>query len=313
MDGFFEKFSIYDFFNLIGSGLVFLMGLVLMGVLPIFELMKSIPDAANWQWLLIIAVLGVCYLSGTFFQQISSLCFEKRYCNKLTSKILCENGTVIDNKLKLEIHQRKARELFKRKCLQFEAESFSEEQCNYYFAYCSYYIQNQNNHHKAEKMRGLRGMYSLLLTCFFFLIVVCAVQIAFCFIRSEEVEYFLYIFVSFVVLFALCTLMQGNDGRGAVQKPIFHEHRTFPNADRADRSAIQVLGSFDRFHSDRPSLSKFIAKLFQCAAGNFQDLPDAFHRDIMFPGDFPDIVTVITHPYHIHLIFRDMAGQIVKQ
>lgn len=204
MDGFFEKFSIYDFFNLLGSGLVFMMGLVAVDIIPVNDLLVQLGGVADLEWLAIIAVLGICYLLGTAFQQISSLVFEKRYCNKLTSSILHEGKTVVDNELKLKVHQEKARKLFSQKKISSKEKDFSPEHCNYYFAYCSYYIQNHNNHHKAEKMRGLRGMYALLIVCFCTLATSAVIKACICVISAEPVVRQLACLVIFVFLFLLC-------------------------------------------------------------------------------------------------------------
>ena len=63
-------------------------------------------------------------------------------------------------------------------------------------------------------------------------------------------------------------LVQGNYGKGAVQDTVFGKYRTLPNADWANRSAIEILGPFNHFHSEHPSLNVVIAKLFQCVTGN---------------------------------------------
>lgn len=200
MDGFFEKFSIYDFFNLLASGIVFLIGLLVLDLVELTTLAEFLRANSEMQWILSIIMLGGCYLIGTIFQQVSSITFEKRYSNKITSTILCNSFSVLNNQFKLEVHQNYARKLFQEKGIPFSGNCFSKWYCEYYFAYCSYYIQNQNKHHKAEKMRGLRGIYSLLVTCFALLCIISLFRVAFAVANSESYLYFIGIACVYLAL-----------------------------------------------------------------------------------------------------------------
>ncbi len=200
MDGFFEKFSIYDFFNLIAAGIIFLCGLLALGLLELTTLAEFLSKNPEMQWVLFIVILGVCYLIGTFFQQISGFMFEKKYSHSITSTILCNQHSVLNNQIKLEIHQKYARKLFQEKGIPFSGDCFSDLYCEYYFAYCSYYIQNQNKHHKSEKMRGLRGIYSLLATCFALLLAASLFRIAFAVVYSESIVCLIFIASTYLLL-----------------------------------------------------------------------------------------------------------------
>lgn len=201
MDGFFEKFSIYDFFNLLASGIVFLIGLLVLGLLKLTTLAEFLGTNSEMQWILFVVILGECYLIGTILQQLGSIMFEKKYSNSITSTILCNRYSVLSNQIKLEVHQNYARKLFQEKGIPFSGNCFPEYYCEYYFAYCSYYIQNQNKHHKAEKMRALRGIYSLFVTCFALLCAISICRIAFAVANSESYLYFLcFACVCFILL-----------------------------------------------------------------------------------------------------------------
>ena len=144
MDGFFEKFSVYDFFNLLASGIIFLLGLLALGLLELTTLADFLSTNTEMQWVLFILILGGCYLIGTIVQQIGSIAFERRYSNGITSTVLCNRYSVLTNLIKLEVHQKYARMLFQAKGIPFDGDCFSGWHCEYYFAYCSYYIHNQN-------------------------------------------------------------------------------------------------------------------------------------------------------------------------
>lgn len=172
MDGFFDKFSIYDFFNLLATGIIFLCGLLALKIFELTDLAVLLANSPEMKWISFVVILGVCYLVGAAFQQFSSILFEKRYSKNITSTILCGRYSVLNNPIKLEVHQKYAKKLFQEKEIPFSGICFSSWLCDYYFAYCTYYIQNQNKHHKAEKMRELRGFYSSLITCFALLLVI---------------------------------------------------------------------------------------------------------------------------------------------
>lgn len=204
MDGFFDKFSIYDFFNLIAAGIVFLCGLLALGLLELTTIANFLSENPQMQWVLYIVILGGCYLIGTVFQQISSFMFEKRYSHSIISTILCNRHSVLNNQIKLEVHQKYARKLFQEKGIPFSGDCFSDLYCEYYFAYCSYYIQNQNKHHKSEKMRGLRGIFSLLATCFALLLIISLFIIAFTLVNSESIICLIGIACAYLLLFLIC-------------------------------------------------------------------------------------------------------------
>lgn len=202
MDGFFEKFSIYDFFNLLAAGIIFLIGLLALGLLELTALAEFLGTTSETNWILYVIILGGCYLIGTFFQQIGSIAFEKKYSNQITSTILCNKFSVLNNQFKLEVHQDYARKLFQEKGIPFSGNCFSKWHCEYYFAYCSYYIQNQNKHHKAEKMSGLRGIYSLFVTCFALLLAISLARIVFAMVNSDSfADYVGVACVCFILLF----------------------------------------------------------------------------------------------------------------
>lgn len=187
MDGFFEKFSIYDFFNLIAAGIAFLCGFIVLEPLEFTDLARFLHEYPEMQWILFVIILAGCYLVGSILQQMSGLIFEKKYSSSVTSTILCNHHSVLNNQIKLEVHQKYAKKLFQEKGIPFFDGYFSTWHSEYYFAYCSYYIQNQNKHSKSEKMRGLRGLYSLLVICFSLLLIIALSKIGLAIMNDEPI------------------------------------------------------------------------------------------------------------------------------
>lgn len=187
MDGFFEKFSIYDFFNLIATGIAFLCGFIVLEPLEFTALTRFLHEYPEMQWILFVIILGGCYLVGSILQQISGFIFEKKYSSSVTSTILCNHRSVLNNQIKLEVHQKYAKKLFQKKGIPFLEGCFTTLHSEYYFAYCSYYIQNQNKHNKSEKMRGLRGLYSMFVTCFSLLLIIAISKIGFAVINADPI------------------------------------------------------------------------------------------------------------------------------
>lgn len=177
MDWITEKFSLYDFFNLIFSGLMFLIGLHFLGFSPISYITTEVglPDS---EALLLLIVLLICYIIGFIFQGIGSFVGRRLLPvqEKYTKTILVQENEIINNKVKLEIYQNKARELFFRKRVKIDGDAFTQDHCDYFFAYCSYTAQLSGRCHKVEKMRALKGLSMQWAVCFGVLSVVGILQ-----------------------------------------------------------------------------------------------------------------------------------------
>lgn len=179
MDVFFEKFSVYDFFNLIISGGTFIGGLHFIGFAPLFFLVNDIGIPDN-EIVTIALILLVCYIIGFELQGIE-LWLEQNILNiqsTMTGKFLkdSDNGKVITNDEKLKSYQKKAKKLFKMKKIKIKDNNFTENQCEYFFAYCSYFVQVKGYSKKTEKMRGLKGLSSLWMVCFALLFMIGTVN-----------------------------------------------------------------------------------------------------------------------------------------
>lgn len=207
MEQLLERFSLYDFFNLIFCGGAFLIGLHMFGVSVISLMLDSIGIAQS-EMLVLLAVLLACYVVGFFLQAVDSFMSHRpgSMQEHAVSTVLFDEGGVVRNKEKLRTYQVKARELFRSKGIELSESGFSGSQCEYFFAYCSYVVQLDSRCKKVEKMRALKGLSSLWALCFGLLSIMgCAIGIAcslaYGAIGADSIRYFLMASVS--LLFAL--------------------------------------------------------------------------------------------------------------
>ena len=186
MDSVLEKFSIFDFFNLIFTGIIFLISLQFIGF-HLFDFISSVfydsmfiamlmgkvstePDNTITFIMIIyfIYLLAISYIIGSIIQELGSFIQNKffKIQDKAISSVL-EDTSIINNEIKRKICVREAKELFERKNIKLnKGEKFTSVQSHYFYTYCIYYIQIRDQHNKPEKMRGLQGISNMLSTSF---------------------------------------------------------------------------------------------------------------------------------------------------
>lgn len=186
MDGVLEKFSIFDFFNLIFTGFIFLMSLQFLNIF-LFDYISSIfynskfismlfakigqADNDTTTSILIsyfIFLMSISYIIGSFIQEIGLFMQDKitKVQDRTISNIL-NDDTIVKGGIKRQICVKEARELFQKKNIKYSKKGkFTSDQCHYFYTYCIYYIQIREQHKKTEKMRNLHGISSMLSTNF---------------------------------------------------------------------------------------------------------------------------------------------------
>lgn len=214
MEQVFERFSLYDFFNLLFSGGMLILGLQILGFPVISHIEHGIGLPDN-EVVYLLFMLLVCYVTGFILQGMGSW-FDWhvfRSQTRMVNALLSDSGSIVHNKAKLRVYQSKAREILRRKKIAFREQVFSGEQSEYIFAYCSYVIQMSGRCAKAEKMRALKGLAMQWSVCFamlavlgvvplgcrvaqsapfadviraLFMIGVCAILAVVCFFRMRE-------------------------------------------------------------------------------------------------------------------------------
>lgn len=175
MDDVSEKLGLYDFFNVISVGAIFILHIVFL-----FPDMLSTYD--NWLSDGAIKFAGIfilAYLIGIFFQELGANLENIKFFNmkrKLTTTFLI-NETIIDNNVKLGQYRKYAKDILKMKEIEF-SEDFTPEQNGYVYSYVEYYIEHKGRNKKFEKMRALYGMSKSLLCCMGVIILICIVGIS---------------------------------------------------------------------------------------------------------------------------------------
>lgn len=180
MDSVFEKFSVYDFFNLLFSGGVFVGSLHLIGFSPLSFLINDLNIPEN-EILSLSLILLVYYIIGFELQSLSLWIEQHKFKiqSTMTSTFLLDNTNIINNHEKLKAYQTKAKDFFKSRNIEIQNNEFTLDQCEYFFAYCSYFIQINGYSKKAEKLRGLKALSSLWMVCFAFLFLIGLGQIVY--------------------------------------------------------------------------------------------------------------------------------------
>lgn len=213
MDNFFEKFSIFDFFNLIGTGAIFLIGLQVTGI-DIIGLLSVLIGIKIYQensamCIIIFAatILCTCYIIGSCIQELGSL-WNKKIEKKAISNIFSNLNVfgkekVITNEIKRKIYEKELKTLLNAKCSEEKTPDVTRDQCEYFFAYCVYYIEVRNHNKKTEKMRALYGISSMLSVCFFILFIISICNLLY---RSINIR-ISYLDIVFISIFFILSIV----------------------------------------------------------------------------------------------------------
>ena len=170
MDSVTEKFSVFDFFNLIIGGIIFLLGVGSCHYAEVIAIGTVISELlSDNDFLLFVAIvlfISLSFIIGSTINELAHLFFvyilqwEKRMIEGCLN-----NNHLIENNIKLNVFREKAVNHFKIK--EFATcENFSVEQCTTFFAYCVYYLHVRNQDKKTEKMRETQDLAELLTLVF---------------------------------------------------------------------------------------------------------------------------------------------------
>lgn len=167
-----NQLGIYDFFNVLVSGLIFVLGISAINK-KIYNLLWY--DLTTPQILFIIIL---CYVIGLLLQELGSFADAKifrfyQYAigNFLKSKN-DKNGKhvltndIIDNPILVKKYRRHADKIIS-KSLRSEKDRYEQDNVNrYIFSKCQYYVSVNGKDQKVEKMRALFSMSKTLMSCF---------------------------------------------------------------------------------------------------------------------------------------------------
>ena len=207
MDSMTEKYSAFDFFNLLIAGMLFLLAMGLEDYSCTIEGVKKVADIAQKSKLIFILVIGifVCasLVAGSVIQVLGIYIIDwKLGWEKRIIESCLQDDVLWNNSVRLNTIRNKAKSYLKKS---LEDTDLTKEQSAAFFSHCVYYLHIRGLDKKVEKMRETQGL-SQLLTCVF--------GAGFCgtyfnlfikYIKAERIEISNIVIMNFV--FALLTLL----------------------------------------------------------------------------------------------------------
>lgn len=180
MDNVSEKLGLYDFFNVISVGAIFIIHILFLFPNLLIKSFLYIPnDALNFALWLVLS-----YLFGLLLQEIGS--FVDEHAMKIKKEKInnfLKEGIVFDNNTKLNQYRKYAKEILQEMDLEFEGD-FTQEQTAYIYGYIEYYIEHRNRNKKYEKMRALYGMSKSLFCCMAIILIISVFSLLYVSISS---------------------------------------------------------------------------------------------------------------------------------
>lgn len=170
MNGVTEKFSVFDFFNLIISGIIFFLILILCHYQALKNQIENIlifSSKLSFSTIFVSVVCAVVLFSvGAVFQVISKWIIHDRigWEQEIIKKCLI-GDELIDNSVRREFLLAKAYDYLKIN-KKTQTTQLNYTQCEAFFIHCVYFLHNRNLDKKVEKLREAAGL-SEVLTCVF--------------------------------------------------------------------------------------------------------------------------------------------------
>lgn len=173
------KLGLYDFFNVLLAGGLFVFSVFFMSHKVLDFYANKVLVVFNTEFEKILVLLFLCYIIGIVFQEIASFCEEKIFhIRKSMLKNFLIVDSIVENKPKLEVFRNLAYDILNKKLISHGDNDISGEQCHYVYAYCFYYVQNRGMTEKIEKIRALYGMSKTFTVVFFAIAFVALIKIS---------------------------------------------------------------------------------------------------------------------------------------
>ena len=179
MDSVTEKFSVFDFFNLIIAGMVFI---IVLGICHypqskdlIVKILKFDNDSFLFQTGIMVVFLCEALIIGMILQVVADYIIKEKigWERKVIGYELI-TGKLFKNKIRTDSIIKKA-----RRYLNISGDTnLDAEKCEAFFSYCVYYLQIKGFNKKTEKLYETQGL-SELLTCTFFAVPLSSICILF--------------------------------------------------------------------------------------------------------------------------------------
>lgn len=177
-----EQLGIYDFFNVIISGAVFIFGLCSINQSLYQFLLNDIDVIKGLGIVLLIYIVGLILQEAAYFVDKKTFDIYKTMNRSIIKDTFDENGKrklsneIIDNSLLIERYRKLADNVLcdlDRVIKMSDLIRYNDEEVNgFFFSVCQYYVAVNGKDKKIEKMRALYGMSKILMVSFGMLAII---------------------------------------------------------------------------------------------------------------------------------------------
>lgn len=171
-----EQLGIYDFFNVILSGAIFICGLCIINQNINSFVWSNISLQKGLGLILLIYILGmILQEAGSVVDRNIFKIYKGMNQSILMGRIYGEyeektTNEIIENPIVLERYRRSADKLLTEFALDKDEKRFDNKYANgYVFSVCQYYVSVYGKDKKVEKLRALFAMSKTFMSCFFLL------------------------------------------------------------------------------------------------------------------------------------------------
>lgn len=172
--GFSEQLGLYDFFNVLISGTIFVFGISITNSNVCENLWKEVTIPKS------LGIFILIYTVGLILQEFASILDEKWLNlyngmkrsvlkNRINDECKIFNHTrIINNPIMIKRYRENAKKILKRSHISVESDSvFDDDYVNgFVFSACQYYVAACGKDKKVEKIRALFNMAKMLMICF---------------------------------------------------------------------------------------------------------------------------------------------------
>lgn len=204
MDAITQKYSVFDFFNLLIAGIVFLSTIVIChypdSILFLQIISTNVEDSLFLNVVSIITYIGCALVLGMILQVIGHWLIKEKFGWQKKQIAECLTGRgIFDNSYRTKRLLLKAMDY-----LGAQKTSISNDEISTFFAHCIYYLHVNRKDEKTEKLRETQGL-SELFACVFWSVpvfssIVCIFQVVI--LRNRDIN-FICILTTYVVSFWL--------------------------------------------------------------------------------------------------------------
>lgn len=206
MDAVTQKFSVFDFFNLLIAGTIFLSALVLchypQSLVIIEAVSKKISDSNFLLIMFVILYVGCTLVIGMVFQVIGHWFVKEAIGWEYKSIGNCLSGKgILKNDIRTKRLLYKASNYLK---LNGKEQKLSEEETSAFFAHCVYKLHIKGLDNKTEKLRETQGLSELFACVFWFMplisIYIFLLQWLVCHNMSFDLRYTIITYLACIIL-----------------------------------------------------------------------------------------------------------------